>query len=174
MCRSCLRLKDSKEGESIRPIGLPVVEYLERRRTHHLGTYVFPGEGEDNAFGSFPNHWKHLFKGSPPSDITPHVLRHSFASIANDLGFIEVTITALVGHAKGSVTSKYIHTLNTALIMAADTISGYIQGLLDGIEFKQTAYALDRDSRKAALARFLKRASGGDPEEAEEERRLAD
>lgn len=75
-------------------------------------------------------------------------LRHSFASIANDLGFTEVTIAALVGHAKGSVTSKYIHTLDTALIMAADTISGYIQGLLDGIEFKQTAYALDRDSQK--------------------------
>jgi hypothetical protein len=99
--------------------------------------------------------------------------RHSFASIANDLGFTEVTIAALVGHAKGSVTSKYIHTLDTALIMAADTISGYIQGLLDGIEFKQTAYALDRDSRKAALARFLKRASGGDQEEAEEECGLA-
>ena len=59
------------------------------------------------------------------------------------------------------------------LIMAADTIAGYIQGLLDGIEFKQTAYALDRDSRKAALARFLKRASAGEPEEREEERRLA-
>jgi len=117
--------------------------------------------------------WKHIFEDSPLSDVTPHVLRHSFASIANDLGFTEVTIAALVGHAKGSVTSKYIHTLDTALIMAADTISGYIQGLLDGIEFKQTAYALDRDSRKAALARFLKRASGGDPEEAEEERRLA-
>jgi hypothetical protein len=57
--------------------------------------------------------------------------------------------------------------------MAADTISGYIQGLLDGIEFKQTAYALDRDSRKAALARFLKRASDGRPEDAEEECRLA-
>lgn len=79
------------------------------------------------------------------------------ASIANDLDFTEVTIAALVGHAKGSVTSKYIHTLDTALILAADTISGYIQGLLDGIEFKQTAYALDRDSRKAARARFLKR-----------------
>jgi hypothetical protein len=105
--------------------------------------------------------------------VTPHVLRHSFASIANDLGFTEVTIAALVGHAKGSVTSKYIHTLDTALIMAADTISGYIQGLLDGIEFKQTAYALDRDSRKAALARFLKRASGDDQEAIKEERRLA-
>ena len=52
-----------------------------------------------------------------------------------------------------------IHTLDTALVIAANTISGYIQGLLDGIDFKQTAYALDRDSRKAALARFLKRAS---------------
>jgi putative transposase len=34
-------------------------------------------------------------------------------------------------------------------------------------------YALDRDSRKAALARSLKRASGSDQEAAEEERRLA-
>jgi hypothetical protein len=49
----------------------------------------------------------------------------------------------------------------------------YVKGLLDGIEFKQTAYALDRDSRKAALARFLKRASAGDPETIEEERRSA-
>ena len=81
-----------------------------------------------------------------------HVLGR-VANITNDTGHfwwgLLVTIVALVGHAKGSVTSKYIHTLDTALIMAADTISGYIQGLLDGIEFKQTAYALDRDSRKA-------------------------
>lgn len=89
------------------------------------------------------------------------------------IGFTEVTIAALVGHAKGSVTGKYIHTLDTALIMAANTISGYIQGLLDGIEFKQTTYALDRDSRKAALARFLKRTSDSDQERVEEERRLA-
>ena len=99
----------SAAGESIRPIGLPVVEYLERQRTDNVGTYVFPGQGKDNAFGSFPNHWKHLFEDSSLSDVTPHVLRHSFASIANDLGFTEVTIAALVGHAKGSMTSKYIH-----------------------------------------------------------------
>jgi integrase len=170
---SCLRLDDSKEGESIRPIGLPVVEYLERRRTDAVGTYVFRGQGEDNAFGSFPNHWEKIFEDTPLSDITPHVLRHSFASIANDLGFTEVTIAALVGHAKGSVTSKYIHTLDTALIMAADTITGYIQGLLDGIEFKQTAYAVDRDSRKAALAHFLSKAASEPSGAVEEKQRLA-
>lgn len=58
--------------------------------------------------------------------------RHSFVSIGNDLGFAEVQIVALVGRAQGSVTSKYIHTLDTALIVAADTIAGYIEGLLDG------------------------------------------
>ncbi|WP_429008066.1 tyrosine-type recombinase/integrase, partial [Roseixanthobacter psychrophilus] len=162
---SCLRLIDSKEGSSVRPIGLPVVEYLERRRKEAFGDYVFPGRDGENAFGSFPNHWKKIFAASPLADITPHILRHSFASVANDLGFTEVTIAALVGHAKGSVTSNYIHTLDTALIMAADTISGYIQGLLDGVEFKQTAYALDRGSRKAALARFLQKAAGDEDAE---------
>ena len=170
---SCMRLVDSKEGESIRPIGLPVVDFLEERRKTATGTYVFPGQGEDNAFGSFPNHWEQIFKDSPLADVTPHVLRHSFASIANDLGFTEVTIAALVGHSKGSVTSKYIHTLDTALIMAADTISGYIQGLLEGIEFKQTAYALDRDSRRAALDLFLTKAVGEPANEAEEPRLAA-
>jgi integrase len=170
---SCLRLADSKEGASIRPIGLPVVEFMEARRKQKVGSYVFPGYGDDNAFGSFPNHWEQLFRKSPLPDVTPHVLRHSFASIANDLGFTEVTIAALVGHSKGSVTSKYIHTLDTALIMAADTISGYIQGLLDGVKFKQTAYALDRGSRKAALARFLTEAIGEHLADAEDLRSLA-
>jgi hypothetical protein len=58
------------------------------------------------------------------------------------------------------VTSKYIHSLDTALIMAADTIAGYIDGLLNGRQFTQTSYAMDRDSRKAALDRFLAKAAG--------------
>lgn len=156
---SCLRLVDSKEGASVRPIGLPVVEYLEERSAKASKTYVFPGGEEDNAFGSFPNHWEKIFRNTALADVTPHVLRHSFASVANDLGFTESTIAALIGHSRGSVTSKYIHTLDAALIMAADTISGYIEGLLDGVEFKQTSYALDRGARKATLTRFLKKMS---------------
>ena len=166
---SCLRLRDSKEGKSTRPIGLPVVEALEARRADVGGSYVFPGFGDDNAFGGFPRHWDKIFAGTELEGITAHVLRHSFASIANDLGFTEVTIAALVGHSKGSVTSKYIHSLDTALIMAADTIAGYVQGLLDGTQFKQTAYAMDRESRKAALAHFLDRAKGSDGDQPEEQ-----
>ena len=159
---SCLQLADSKEGASIRPIGLPVIELLEQRYQQRTGTFVFAGFGEDNAFGGFPKQWKLILKGSQIADITAHVLRHSFASIANDLGFTEITIAALLGHAKGTVTSKYVHSLDTTLIMAADTVSGYIQGLLDGIEFRHTSYAMDRSSRKAALIEFLHKVANED------------
>jgi integrase len=158
---SCLRLADSKEGASVRPIGLPVLEYLEGRRDeeHRAENYVFPGGEDDTPFGSFPRHWAKILQKTNLAGITPHVLRHSFASIANDLGFTEATIAALVGHSRGTVTSRYIHTVDTALIMAADSIAGYIQGLLDGVAFTHTAYALNRDSRKSALAHFLGQAS---------------
>jgi hypothetical protein len=57
--------------------------------------------------------------------------------------------------------------------MAADTISGYIQGLLDGVTFKQTAYALDRDSRKVALASFLSKAIDEQPTVRENPQQIA-
>lgn len=154
---SCLRLADSKEGESVWPIGLPVLEHFEKRRTKASKTYVFPGKGEDNPFGSFPTQWEKIFRSTSLADITPHVLRHSFASVANDLGFTESTIAALIGHARSSVTSKYIHTLDAALIMAADAISGYIEGMLDGVEFRPTSYAFDRGAKKVTLAQFLEK-----------------
>ena len=69
--------------------------------------------------------------------------------------------------------ARYIHTVDTALIMAADSIAGYIQGLLDGVAFTHTAYALDRESRKAALARCLRKAASRVASEIEETERLA-
>jgi hypothetical protein len=54
-----------------------------------------------------------------------------------------------------SVTGRYIHTVDTLLVMAADTVAGFIKGLLDGKKFRQTSYALDRASREATLARLF-------------------
>ena len=58
------------------------------------------------------------------------------------------------------MTSRYVRTVDTALIMAADSIAGYIQGLLDGVAFTHTAFALDRASRKLALALSLRQTKG--------------
>lgn len=152
---SCFRLEDSKTGFSIRPIGLPVIEALEERSKIVEGSYVFPSANFDSAFGGFVRHWRGLFRGTALADVTPHVLRHSFASLANDLGFTEVTIAALVGHAHGSITSRYIHSIDANLVSAADTMAGFIQGLLDGIEYQRATHTLDRRARKDAINEFL-------------------
>lgn len=66
-------------------------------------------------------------------------------------------------HAKGSVTGRYIQTMDAELIAVADTVAGYIQGFLDEAYYKLTAYALDHASRQKALASFLASAVGADP-----------
>ncbi len=55
--------------------------------------------------------------------MTPHVLRHSFASLAADLGYSEPTIAALVGHKGQSVTSRYLHSADAVLLAAADAVA---------------------------------------------------
>jgi integrase len=68
---SCLRLSDSKEGASVRPVGLPALEHLESRRTEDAKGYVFPGWVEDAPFGAFPSHWDEIFGETALADITP-------------------------------------------------------------------------------------------------------
>lgn len=151
---SCLRLQDSKEGASVRPVGLPVIDLLATRRPDPAAGPVFPGVIDGKPLVGFPKHWLKILAGTALAGITPHVLRHSFASVANDLGFTESTVAALLGHAQGTITSRYIHTVDTALIMAADTVAGYIQGLLDGVQFQRAPSALDRKVRRATLDRL--------------------
>src|SRR5262249_53221064 len=72
----------------------------------------------------FKKLWKrNSRKGALPSDVTPHVLRHSFASLASDLGFSEPTIAALIGHKGRSITSRYVHSADAVLLEAADTVA---------------------------------------------------
>jgi integrase len=79
----------------------------------------------------FPKLWARIAKlATLPEDVTPHILRHSFASIAADLGFSELTIAALIGHKKASVTSKYAHHADAVLLQAADAVSDRIAEFL--------------------------------------------
>ena len=64
-------------------------------------------------------------------NVTLHVLRHTFASVAGDLGFSELTIACLLGHAARGVTQGYVH-MGAALAAAADRVSADIARMLDG------------------------------------------
>jgi integrase len=62
--------------------------------------------------------------------VTPHTLRHTFGSVAGDLGFSELTIRALLGHAAQSVTQGYVH-IDEALKLAVTRTCEKIATLLD-------------------------------------------
>lgn len=100
---------------------MPVVDLLDPQRVEKDDGFVFQGTVEGKPLVGFPKLWKKLFKDTALANVTPHVLRHSFTSIANDLGFTEATIGTLVGHSRDSVTGRYIHTIDTLLVMAART-----------------------------------------------------
>jgi integrase len=57
--------------------------------------------------------------------LTPHALRHTFASMAGELGYSELTICALLGHASRGVTQRYVH-IDKATKLAADEVSSAI------------------------------------------------
>jgi integrase len=68
--------------------------------------------------------------------VTPHTMRHSYASVAGDLGFADSTIAALLGHTAGTVTSRYVHRLDSVLVAAANKVSGEVYRQMTGASAK--------------------------------------
>jgi integrase len=109
-------LGDTKTGVSVRPLSGAAIEVIKRQKTD--GVYVFEHNGK--PIGNMNPHWR---KFSMPPDVSPHTLRHSFASLAADLGLADHTIAGLLGHSRSSITSRYMHLADKALIEAADSVA---------------------------------------------------
>ena len=93
---------------------------------------MLPGERRDLPYGGLKGVWRALLKRAELSGVTLHTLRHSFGSVAGDLGYAEATIAALLGHASGTVTGRYTHVLDAVLIAAADHVAATVQGYMTG------------------------------------------
>jgi len=120
--RRTATLADSKSGRSSRPLSHAACDVL--RGLRMTGELVFPATRGDGRMTGFPKLWTRIaLLGELPADITPQVLRHSFASLSGDLGYSESTIAALVGHKGHSVTSRYVHAADAVLLAAADAIA---------------------------------------------------
>jgi integrase len=124
-------LTDTKTGQSIRPLSRAACEVL--RGMSRYGDLVFPATRGDGPMTGFPKLWARITKlGALPADVTPHILRHSFASVASDLGYSEPTIAAMIGHKGRTMTSRYVHSADAVLLAAADAVANRISALLDG------------------------------------------
>src|SRR5215472_4546768 len=124
LARRTATLGDTKTGRSVRPLAHAACDVL--RSLSRSGRLVFPAaRGSGNVVMSgFKKFWKRIANlGGLPRDVTPHVLRHSFASLAADIGYSEPVIAALVGHQGRSTTSRYLHSADAVLLAAADSVA---------------------------------------------------
>lgn len=133
--RRTAHLGDTKTGDSMRPLSTQAVAILEHQRGVVQVTggdaLVFPAARSAGRMSGFPGMFAAVAKaGGLPEDITPHVLRHSFASTAADIGFSEPTIAALLGHKGGGITRRYIHSADAVLLTAADSVADEITRML--------------------------------------------
>ncbi|MHA6641316.1 site-specific integrase [Mesorhizobium sp. A623] len=122
---NALRLGDSKTGASTRPLTREAIDVLDSLPREKGVEYVLPG-ARDTArpFGALQAGIERIMKRAGLDGVTAHTLRHSFASVAADLDYSDSTIGAMLGHKGSTITSKYVHRLDSVLVAAANKVCG--------------------------------------------------
>jgi integrase len=116
--RRVATLGDTKTGVSIRPLSGAACEIIKRQPVKG-GEYVFEHR-HAKPISNLTPWWNKL---GMPDDVSPHVLRHSIASLGADLGLPDHTISGLLGHSRQGITSRYLHLGDKALLEASDLVA---------------------------------------------------
>lgn len=120
---------DTKTGPQVRPIGKAALKLIDQQARQSHGNWLFPADIGEGHFIGVVRVLERVCARAGLSNITPHTLRHTFASVAGDLNFSELTIRGLLGHAGQGVTQRYVH-LDQALVLAADQTAERVQKLI--------------------------------------------
>jgi len=128
----CIRFEDTKSDAQIRPIGATAAKHLAAQPRHEGCPWIFPAARGDGHFIGLPRVLARLCARAGLDKVTLHTLRHTFAAIAAELGFSELTIAGLLGHSVPGVTARYAHVPDSALLAAADLVSARMASALGG------------------------------------------
>ena len=146
--KQCFRFPDTKTGKQNRPFGLGALHLLQTLNPKKEG-WVFPAsigpnhyDGLANVFDSLKNKRDEQGELYLKKGLTIHALRHTFASLAADMGYSDFTIAGLLGHSLHTTTSIYTHAVDKSLVHAADAISLKIEQALSG-KMDQQAEVID-------------------------------
>ena len=99
--RRVATLGNTKTGLSGRPLSSAAIEIIKRQPVRN-GEFIFEHKHAKSISNLTP-WWNKL---GMPDEITPHVLRHSIASLGADLGLPDHTISGLLGHSRQGITSS--------------------------------------------------------------------
>lgn len=149
---NCVAFPDTKSGAQMRAAGDAATTLLLSQGQRSGLALRLPADWGEGHFIGVVRVLDRVCARAGLERFTPHVLRHTFASIAASLGFSELTISGLLGHGPRGVTQRYVH-LDAALVIAADQVAAEIARLLDGGEVLSMKEA--KRLRSAGLARSL-------------------
>ena len=90
-----VRFPDTKSGPQMRVAGDAAMTCLEEQAMRSHSPFVFPADWGDGHFIGVVRVLDRVCARAGLEDVTPHTLRHSFASLAAAQGFSELTISGL-------------------------------------------------------------------------------
>jgi integrase len=125
-----VRFPDTKSGPQLRALGQAALDHL-ADLPKSKSPYFFAADIGNGHFVGLVRVLDRLCEKAGLADVTLHTLRHTFGSVAGDLGFSELIIGALLGHSARGVTQRYVH-IDEALRLAADRTANEIARMLDG------------------------------------------
>lgn len=120
---------DTKGDAQLRAIGPQALKVIAAQPEIVGNAYVFPSTVGGGPFTAVSACLQRVCSLAGINGVTPHTLRHTFGSVAGDLGFSELTIRAMLGHASQSITQDYVH-IDEALKLAVRRTSDEIARLL--------------------------------------------
>ena len=126
-----LRFADTKTGQQVRPIGRSVLKALEILPAQEGTPWLFSAARGDGHLTDVKL-FQRAVKLAELDSVSLHVLRRSFASTALELEYSELTIAGLLGHRSHSITIRYSHHVDRALVAAADRVSALIAKRMEG------------------------------------------
>jgi integrase len=126
----CVVFPDTKSDGQLRVVGAHAMAVIAAQNTKPGSPFVFPSDITPTFYKQVPDVVTRLCKLAKIEGVTTHVFRHTFGSMAGEMGYSELTIQGLLGHGKRGVTQGYIH-IDELLRSAANAVSQRIADLLD-------------------------------------------
>jgi len=121
---SCLRLRDTKTGARIVPVGLPVLELLSTLSPEPDNPYVIPSERISGGhLTTLKKPWQRLRKRADIEDVRLHDLRRSNGTMAITAGVDIRVVQQHLGHTDIKTTERYAQVAGNPARQAAEVIS---------------------------------------------------
>jgi integrase len=133
--RGLIRLVEHKTdagGAKSIPLTPPTTALLARLPWIADTPYVFAGRIEGEGLRSITKAWARIRTAAGLEDLRLHDLRHSYASVAVDVGLSLPAIGGLLGHTQASTTKRYAHLRDAMKAQAAELVGERIAAAMEG------------------------------------------